>query len=157
MPSLFYNDFDNERHGANHGGSDADERTAFQLDRDRVIFSYAFRRLQSKTQVFQSGEYDFYRTRLTHSLEVARIARSIGEHLNREHAEVDLDGDLLEAVGLSHDLGHPPFGHIGERKLNELMASWGGFEGNAQTARILTEIFWQRKDGPRGMQPSRAF
>jgi dGTPase len=157
MPSAFYNDFDTERLGSPRSGGEADERSAFQLDRDRVIFSYAFRRLQSKTQVFQSGEYDFYRTRLTHSLEVARIARSIGEHLNLLQPAVELDGDLLEAVGLSHDLGHPPFGHIGERKLNELMAPWGGFEGNAQTARILTEIFWQRKDGPRGMDPSRAF
>ncbi|MBC2593179.1 dNTP triphosphohydrolase [Ruficoccus amylovorans] len=156
MPEPFYRDFDNARYGSTRSG-DSDERSPFQLDRDRVVFSYAFRRLQSKTQVFQSGEYDFYRTRLTHSLEVARIARSIGEHLNRRYPEVALDGDLLEAVGLSHDLGHPPFGHIGERKLNELMAPWGGFEGNAQTARILTETFWQRKDSPHGMSPSRAF
>lgn len=160
MPSPFYSAFDTERlnpSARSTGSAETDGRTAFQLDRDRVIFSYAFRRLQSKTQVFQSGEYDFYRTRLTHSLEVARIARSIGEHLNRTYPEVCIDGDLLEAVGLAHDLGHPPFGHIGERKLNELMAPWGGFEGNAQTARILTETFWSRKAAPHGMSPSRAF
>lgn len=155
MADSFYGDFDSAFFGEDPPGSDA--RIPFQRDRDRVIFSYAFRRLQSKTQVFQSGEYDFYRTRLTHSLEVARIARSIGEDLNRRYPAVELNGDLLEAVGLSHDLGHPPFGHIGERKLNELMAPWGGFEGNAQTARILTETFWPRESAPHGMSPSRAF
>lgn len=157
MTDTFYSAFDFTAFGEKSDGQSQDSRSAFQRDRDRVIFSYAFRRLQSKTQVFQSGEYDFYRTRLTHSLEVARIARSIGEELNRRHPEVSVDGDLLEAVGLAHDLGHPPFGHIGERKLNELMEPWGGFEGNAQTIRILTEIFWQRNDSPQGMQPSRAF
>lgn len=157
MSSSFYQPFDIEPYAGDTKAGNRDSRTAFQRDRDRVIFSYAFRRLQSKTQVFQSGEYDFYRTRLTHSLEVARIARSIGEELNSRYGDIQLDGDLLEAVGLSHDLGHPPFGHIGERKLNEMMAPWGGFEGNAQTARILTKIFWARERAPQGMQPSRAF
>ncbi len=159
MVADFYQDFDFDTYSSPHQGArQGDSRNVFQRDRDRVIFSYAFRRLQSKTQVFQSGEYDFYRTRLTHSLEVARIAKSIGERLNKQYAdEIAIDGDLLEAVGLSHDLGHPPFGHIGERKLNELMAPWGGFEGNAQTARILTETFWIRQQQPSGMNPSRAF
>lgn len=156
MSDSFYNSFDFTAYEAK-SGAPQDARSAFQRDRDRVIFSYAFRRLQSKTQVFQSGEYDFYRTRLTHSLEVARIARSIGEELNRRYPQIKVDGDLLEAVGLAHDLGHPPFGHIGERKLNSLMQPWGGFEGNAQTVRILTEIFWQRNESSQGMQPSRAF
>lgn len=157
MPSDFYTAFDTACYGDTPETPVQDSRTAFQRDRDRVIFSYAFRRLQSKTQVFQSGEYDFYRTRLTHSLEVARIARSIGAELTRQKPEVMVDGDLIEAVGLAHDLGHPPFGHIGERKLNQLMAPWGGFEGNAQTVRILTEVFWERTKGPQGMAPSRAF
>lgn len=155
MPERFYNGFDTACYGEATGARDS--RSAFQRDRDRVIFSYAFRRLQSKTQVFQSGEYDFYRTRLTHSLEVARIARSITAEVAVQTPEAAIDGDLIEAVGLAHDLGHPPFGHIGERKLNELMAPWGGFEGNAQTVRILTEVFWERASGPQGMAPSRAF
>lgn len=153
-----YDAFDTAAYGVQEDKTTArDSRSVFQRDRDRVIFSYAFRRLQSKTQVFQSGQYDFYRTRLTHSLEVARIARSIGEELAKRHPDFQVDGDLLEAVGLAHDLGHPPFGHIGERKLNELMQPWGGFEGNAQTVRILTELFWERDDAPTGMKPSRAF
>lgn len=138
-----------------------DDRSAFARDRDRIVFSYAFRRLQSKTQVFQSGRFDFYRTRLTHSIEVARIARAIADHLKGSSPQLAtdfyLDPDLLEAVGMAHDLGHPPFGHIGERKLQELMEPWGGFEGNAQTIRIVTELFFERPAQPEGMQPSRAF
>jgi len=164
MDNPFYNDFDITQLDA-PGPRDKDpddHRSFFQIDRDRVIFSHAFRRLQSKTQVFQSGKYDFYRTRLTHSIEVARISRSISEFLrsrseNGLQANPSIDPDLLEAVGLSHDLGHPPFGHMGERKLNELMAPYGGFEGNAQTLRILTELIYPRKSGPRGMRPTRAF
>ncbi len=137
-----------------------DHRGAFQIDRDRVLFSYAFRRLQSKTQVFQTGEYDFYRTRLTHTIEVARIARSICEYLLWQGPplapDFHPDADLVEAVGLAHDLGHPPFGHIGERKLNELMFPYGGFEGNAQTLRILTELIFEREKGSTGMNPTRA-
>ena len=139
----------------------AEHRTRFQIDRDRIIFSYAFRRLQSKTQVFRSGEYDFYRTRLTHSIEVARIGRSICDYLKAKDPLLNnnfyIDPDLTEALGLAHDLGHPPFGHIGERKLNELMGPYGGFEGNAQTLRILTELIYERPDGATGMNPSRAF
>ncbi|WP_309387657.1 dGTP triphosphohydrolase [Cerasicoccus frondis] len=160
MPDAFYSDFDSAAWGDTGPMQPADDphRSPYQVDRDRVIFSFAFRRLQSKTQVFQSGEYDFYRTRLTHSLEVARIARSIGEWLRRPEMGGQLiDLDLLEAIGLAHDLGHPPYGHIGERKLNELMADFGGFEGNAQTLRILTQLIYERKDGATGMSPTRAF
>ena len=132
-------------------------RSPFQIDRDRIIFSYAFRRLQSKTQVFQSGDYDFYRTRLTHSIEVAKIGRSIVENLNTQsQGTLAIDADLVEAACLAHDLGHPPFGHIGERTLNACMSPWGGFEGNAQTLRILTELIFDRPSKPVGMQPSRA-
>lgn len=159
MDNRFYGSFDFEHLPGKR--PENDHRTPFQVDRDRVLFSSAFRQLQSKTQVFQSGEYDFYRTRLTHTIEVARIARSIAEHLNRSSERLrpgfQLDPDLVEAVGLAHDLGHPPFGHIGERKLNDLMGPWGGFEGNAQTLRILTELIYARPDRPSGMKPTRAF
>jgi len=154
----FYQGFDTERlPGA--APIEGDFRSPFQIDRDRVLHTPAFRRLQNKTQVFWSGEYDFYRTRLTHSLEVAQIGRSICAWLqaSSELFEEDffVDPDLVEAVCLSHDLGHPPFGHAGERSLNHFLAPYGGFEGNAQTLRMLTErIFSQRKTG---MDPSRAF
>lgn len=160
MPNQFYNSFDLERFPET-AISETEYRSLFQIERDRIIFSYPFRRLQSKTQVFQSGEYDFYRTRLTHSIEVAKIGRSIcdylracSDHLNDEFF---IDADLTEAVGLAHDLGHPPFGHIGERKLNELMRPHGGFEGNAQTLRILTELIYERPGKTKGIAPTRAF
>jgi dGTPase len=160
MKNTFYNDFDLERFPAT-SVADSDYRNAFQIERDRIIFSYPFRRLQSKTQVFQSGEYDFYRTRLTHSIEVAKIGRSICEYLRASSTQLNdrfyIDADLTEAVGLAHDLGHPPFGHIGERKLNELMARHGGFEGNAQTLRILTELIYERPGATKGIAPTRAF
>ncbi len=138
---------------------EGDYRSAFQVDRDRVLHTPAFRRLQSKTQVFWSGEYDFYRTRLTHSLEVAQIGKSICRWLRYSSDllsdEFYVDEDLVEAICLSHDLGHPPFGHAGERSLNSFMSEYGGFEGNAQTLRLLTErIFSQSR---KGMDPSRAF
>ena len=159
MDNRFYGEFDCEHLPGKR--PENDHRTPFQIDRDRVLFSSAFRQLQSKTQVFQSGEYDFYRTRLTHTIEVARIARSIAEYINqtsdRLRPDFHIDPDLVEAVGLAHDLGHPPFGHIGERKLNELMAVHGGFEGNAQTLRILTRLIYERPDRPSGMKPTRAF
>ncbi len=142
-----------------------DYRTPFQIDRDRIIYSSAFRKLQSKTQVFLSGEYDFYRTRLTHSIEVAQIGRSICHYLLRREGsplreDCYIDSDLVEAVCLSHDLGHPPFGHAGERKLHELTRPHGGFEGNAQTLRLLTEILYvseEKQAGTYGMSPTRAF
>lgn len=160
MPNEFYNPFDLERFPETPTPED-DYRNAFQIERDRIIFSYPFRRLQSKTQVFQSGEYDFYRTRLTHSIEVAKIGRSICEYLKASSSELNesffIDSDLTEAICLAHDLGHPPFGHIGERKLNELMAPHGGFEGNAQTLRILTELIYERPGSTQGVAPTRAF
>ena len=106
-------------------------RTEYQRDRDRVIHSQAFRKLQSKTQVFVTGEGDFYRTRLTHSLEVAQIARSVARMLR-------LDEDLAEVLALAHDLGHPPFGHAGETGLAKALADFGGFDHNAQSLRVVT-------------------
>jgi dGTPase len=106
-------------------------RSDFERDRDRIIHSSAFRRLEGKTQVFSPGRDDYYRSRLTHSIEVAQIGRTIAKVLG-------LNESLTEAICLSHDLGHPPFGHNGEHALDELMAGHGGFEHNAQTLRIVT-------------------
>jgi dGTPase len=108
-------------------------RTPFQRDRDRVIHAVAFRRLKHKTQVFVAHEGDHYRTRLTHSLEVAQIARTLARTLK-------LDEDLAECLALAHDLGHPPFGHAGEDVLRECMAPFDGFDHNAQTLRLLTKL-----------------
>ena len=108
-------------------------RTVFQRDRDRIIHSAAFRRLEYKTQVFVNHEGDYYRTRLTHTLEAAQIARTIARALG-------LNEELAEAVALAHDLGHTPFGHAGERSLNELMAPYGGFDHNAQSLRTVDWI-----------------
>ncbi len=161
MQNRFYNSFDLERFPESGKPDSSEYRTAFEIERDRIVFSYPFRRLQSKTQVFQSGEYDFYRTRLTHSIEVAKIGRSICKFLRGSSdlltEDFYIDPDLTEAVCLAHDLGHPPFGHIGERKLNELMAAHGGFEGNGQTLRILTELIYERPGRTKGIAPTRAF
>jgi len=157
MRNRFYREFDTQR--ASGRTDELDYRSPFQIDRDRVLHTPAFRRMQSKTQVFWSGEYDFYRTRLTHSLEVAQIGRSICHWLrsssNLLEDDFFIDSDLVEAVCLSHDLGHPPFGHAGERTLNHLLRDCGGFEGNAQTLRLLTERIFSTKH--QGMDPTRAF
>jgi dGTPase len=154
----FYDRFDLE---SLHHREPDDYRTAFQTDRDRIIYSSAFRRLQAKTQVFLSGEFDFYRTRLTHSLEVAQIGRSIASFLKQTSPALSedffVDFDLVEAVCLTHDLGHSPFGHAGERTLHQLMKPFGGFEGNAQSLQIVAETIYPGLDSRRGMNPSRAF
>ncbi len=158
MRNSFYNAFDCERLSGKE--TPDDYRSPFQIDRDRILHTPAFRRLQNKTQVFWSGEYDFYRTRLTHSLEVAQIGKSIAVFLQSSEnspftPDFHIDPDLLEAICLTHDLGHPPFGHAGEKALNHFMAPYGGFEGNAQTLRLITErIFSVKKTG---MDPTRAF
>ncbi len=108
-------------------------RTPFQRDRDRIIHSTAFRRLKHKTQVFVAHEGDHYRTRLTHTIEVAQIARALARALR-------VDEDLAEAVALVHDFGHTPFGHTGEDALNDKMKAWGGFDHNAQSLRIVTRL-----------------
>lgn len=108
-------------------------RSPFQRDRDRIIHASAFRRLKHKTQVFIEHEGDYFRTRLTHSIEVAQVARTISGVLG-------LNSELTEAVALAHDLGHPPFGHTGEDALQELMAPYGGFDHNAQAIRIVTSL-----------------
>jgi len=127
-------------------------RLAFQRDRDRIVHSTAFRRLEYKTQVFVNHEGDHFRTRLTHTLEVAQIARTIARSLR-------LNEDLTEAIALAHDLGHPPFGHAGERAMNEMMRPHGGFEHNQQSLRIVEvleerypqfpglNLTWETRDG----------
>jgi dGTPase len=133
-------------------------RLAFQRDRDRIVHSTAFRRLEYKTQVFVNHEGDHFRTRLTHTLEVAQIARTIARSLR-------LNEDLTEAIALAHDLGHPPFGHAGERAMNEMMQPYGGFEHNQQSLRIVEvleerypefpglNLTWETRDGLKKHQP----
>ena len=111
--------------------NDQPYRSHFQRDRDRIIHSTAFRKLKQKTQVFLENESDYYRTRLTHTLEVSQIARAISRNL-------DLNEDLCECIALAHDLGHPPFGHTGENILNYKMQNFNGFNHNEQTLRIIT-------------------
>ena len=123
--------------GRVHKEKEHDYRSAYQRDKDRVIYSTAFRRLEYKTQVFVNHEGDHYRTRLTHTLEVAQIAKTIARALR-------LNSELVEAIALAHDLGHTPFGHSGEDALNELLADQGGFNHNAQglrTVDVLEEIY----------------
>jgi dGTPase len=119
--------------GRLHPEPSSKTRSAFRRDCDRIIHSTAFRRLKHKTQVFVFDEGDHYRTRLTHTLEVAQVARALARALA-------LDEDLAEALALAHDLGHPPFGHAGERALDECLAAFGGFDHNAQTLRVVTAL-----------------
>lgn len=119
--------------GRFHHDHEPPYRTAFQRDRDRIIHAEAFRKLEYKTQVFVNDFGDYYRTRLTHTLEVAQIGRTIARALG-------VNEDLTEAICLAHDLGHPPFGHSGEDVLNQLMADYGGFNHNHQSYRVVTEL-----------------
>ncbi len=119
--------------GRQHSEAESKTRSAFQRDRDRILHAGAFRRLKHKTQVFVAHVGDYYRTRLTHSLEVAQIGRSIAR-------EMGLDEDLIETLSLAHDLGHTPFGHAGEEALDAAMQPYGGFDHNAQTLRIVTRL-----------------
>jgi dGTPase len=119
--------------GRRHPEPPPEARTEFQRDRDRIVHSTAFRRLEYKTQVFVNHEGDLFRTRLTHSLEVAQIARSIARNLR-------VNEDLVEAISLAHDLGHTPFGHAGQDALNECMREHGGFEHNLQSLAVVDEL-----------------
>jgi len=119
--------------GRRHPETAHASRSQFQRDRDRIIHSSAFRRLEYKTQVFLNHEGDLFRTRLTHSLEVAQIGRSLARNLR-------LNEDLVEAISLAHDLGHTPFGHVGQDVLNECMKDYGGFEHNLQSLRVVDEL-----------------
>lgn len=119
--------------GRKHPEDEPDYRTVFQRDRDRILHTTAFRRLEYKTQVFINYEGDYYRTRLTHTLEVAQIGRSVARALGANE-------DLVETICLAHDLGHPPFGHSGEQELSRLMVDHGGFDHNRHSFRIVTEI-----------------
>jgi len=127
--------------GRAHPETEAAYRTAFQRDRDRILHTTAFRRLEYKTQVFVNTEGDYYRTRLTHTLEVAQIGRTMARTLGANE-------DLVEAICLAHDLGHPPFGHSGEQTLEDLMAPYGGFDHNRQSMRIVTELERRYPDFP---------
>ncbi len=128
-----YASFADRSRGRIHPESESSHRTAYQKDRDRVIHTTAFRRLEYKTQVFVNAEGDHYRTRLTHTLEVAQVARSVARALG-------LNEDLAETIALAHDLGHPPFGHAGEKALDSLAKDFGGFDHNKQTLRIVTRL-----------------
>jgi len=124
---------DEDSRGRKYKEEYKDDRLAFERDRDRIIHCSAFRRLEYKTQVFVNHEGDYYRTRLTHSLEVAQIARSVARRLK-------VNEELTEAIALAHDLGHTPFGHSGEVTLNELMENHGGFEHNLQSLRVVEKL-----------------
>jgi dGTPase len=132
QPAPYAEDFSKSR-GRRFAEPASATRTPFARDRDRIIHASAFRRLKEKTQVFVAHEGDHFRTRLTHSLEVAQIARSIAKALG-------LDDDLAETIALAHDIGHPPFGHAGEDELQACMAAFGGFDHNVQTFRVVTAL-----------------
>ena len=128
-----YARFADQSRGRIHPERESAHRTAYQKDRDRVIHAGAFRRLEYKTQVFANHEGDYYRTRLTHTLEVAQVGKAIARALG-------LNEDLTETIALAHDLGHSPFGHAGERTLNRLTQAMGGFDHNQQSLRVVTEL-----------------
>src|ERR1044071_2373040 len=128
-----YAQFSADTRGRKHTEEPPEWRTHYQRDRDRVIHSRAFRRLEYKTQVFLNGTGDHLRTRLTHTIEVAGISRNLARALR-------LNEDLAEAIALAHDLGHSPFGHNGETALNRLMKGHGGFEHNSQSLRVVEEL-----------------
>ena len=130
--AIFSSDSTNTK-GRLHKEAEDKNRSCFQRDRDRIIHSSAFRRLEHKTQVFVHHEGDHYRSRLTHTIEVSQIARTISRSLS-------IDEDLAEAISLAHDLGHTPFGHAGEEALNKSMKKYGGFDHNAHTLRIITHL-----------------
>ena len=132
MQAIFASTPDHSR-GRLYPEGDSTFRSCFQRDRDRIIHCSAFRRLKHKTQVFVEHEGDYFRTRLTHSIEVAQVARTVA-------GELGLNQELAEAVALAHDLGHTPFGHTGEDALNQLMAPYGGFDHNAQALKIVTDL-----------------
>ncbi|MCF2904646.1 dGTPase [Octadecabacter sp. CECT 8868] len=155
-----FKDFEQRLHEEQPNRS-GDRRDQFQRDRARIMHSAAFRRLQGKTQVMGVGEGDFHRTRLTHSIEVAQIGYGILEVLQKNKALYPAaiqswlpHRDLIEAAGLAHDLGHPPFGHKGEKALHQSMLKFGGFEGNGQTLRILARLEKYKQRG-RGIYPTR--
>ena len=140
-------DFFKERLYEEQPNKPEDDRGAYQRDRARIMHSAGFRRLQGKTQVMGTGEGDFHRTRLTHSIEVAQIGYGLlgvlEKHKDQHNPALQgwlPDRDLIEAACLAHDLGHPPFGHKGEQALHRAMLDHGGFEGNGQTLRILTKL-----------------
>jgi len=132
-----------ESRGRLHREPESATRNPFQRDRDRIVHSTAFRRLKHKTQVFVAPEGDHYRTRLTHTLEVAQIGRSVARNLG-------LNEDLVEAISLAHDLGHTPFGHSGQDALDECMKAHGGFEHNRQSLRVV-ELLEHRYPGFTGL------
>jgi dGTPase len=149
---MLYSDHDKARRTSETNQYDA-YRSDFRRDYGRLLHSPSFRRLQGKTQLYPGKESDFFRNRLTHSAEVAQIAKAIASKINQSHLEKKgpeflLDLDLIEFAGLAHDLGHPPFGHQGEEALDKCMMDHGGFEGNAQTLRLLSKI--EKKILPKG-------
>src|SRR6218665_2904505 len=143
MTRAAYASHPQQSRGRRHSEIPAPTRSEYQRDRDRIVHSTAFRRLVYKTQVFLNHEGDLFRTRLTHSLEVAQLGRSIARSLG-------LDEDLVEAVALAHDLGHTPFGHAGQDVLDDCMKSFGGFEHNLQSLRVVDalEQRYPALDGP---------
>lgn len=154
--NAFYNNEETQRlSGADATRPEEISRTGFRKDFGRLLHAPSFRRLQGKTQLFPGAESDFFRNRLTHSLEVAHIACGIAARLNEAEVQQHfpgsyIDEELVEFAAIAHDLGHPPFGHNGEKALDEMMRKYGGFEGNAQTLRILTTVerkLFKRADG----------